>query len=86
MIHPNVAQSNRAHDLYQVKMAIQAHNKRSQEGYASIKAAQTQPQQVIEPKTISGPGKRSKSNYKIEFAKITSRHLYFVFDFDSQSN
>lgn len=31
-------QSNRAHDLYQVKMAIQAHTKRSQVGYTTSKS------------------------------------------------
>lgn len=49
--------NNRAHDLYKVKMAIQAQNKLSQEGYASIKAAHVQPQHVNEPKIASGPGK-----------------------------
>lgn len=38
-------------------MAIQAHNKRSQEGHTSIKTAHVQQQQARdEPKTISGPG------------------------------
>lgn len=57
MSNVNIVPNNRAHDLYQVKMAIQAHNKRSQEGYASIKVAPAQPQHVIEPKPASGPGK-----------------------------
>lgn len=33
----SITQSNRAHDLHQVKIAIQAHTKRSQEAYTSIK-------------------------------------------------
>lgn len=57
MANANIVPNNRAYDLYQVKMAIQAYNKRSQEGYASIKAAQVQPQHVNEPKAASGPGK-----------------------------
>lgn len=50
-----IVPTNRAHDLYQVKMAIQAHNKRSQEGHTSIKSAHVQ-QQAAELKTTSGPG------------------------------
>lgn len=37
--------NNRAHDLYQVKMAIQAHTKRSQEYYNAPKSAHVQQQQ-----------------------------------------
>lgn len=48
--------NNRAHDLYQVKMAIQAHTKRSQEGHTSIKSVHVQQQAANEAKTTSGSG------------------------------
>lgn len=49
----SAVQSNRTHDLYQVKMAIQAHTKRSQDGHTSIKSAHLQQQTTSEPKNTS---------------------------------
>lgn len=49
----SAVQSNRTHDLYQVKMAIQAHTKRSQDGHTSIKSAHLQQQTMSEPKNTS---------------------------------
>lgn len=46
--------NNRAHDLYQVKMAIQAHTKRSQDGHTSIRTAHVQQQAAIESKASIG--------------------------------
>lgn len=56
MSNASIVPNNRAHDLYQVKMAIQAHTKRSQEGHTSIRSVHVQQQEANEAKTISGPG------------------------------
>lgn len=65
--------NNRAHDLYQVKMAIQAHTKRSQEGHTSIRTTHVQQQAVnTDTKAASGPGK-----FSISFEmKMTNILLY----------
>lgn len=45
-------------------MAIQAHNKRSQDGHTSIRTAYVQQQQSNEPKAITGPGNNACSKTK----------------------
>lgn len=54
-------QSNRAHDLYQVKMAIQAHTRRSQEAY-TVKRTTYNPIQAAnnEPKSTNTTRKANK--------------------------
>lgn len=76
------SQSNRAHDLYQVKMAIQAHTKRTQEEYTTQRTVHVQPQaKKRELKSTSATGTfNSNKNFN------SIENIQFFGIFSSQSN